>query len=317
MTLIRLTGQNCSAELNTETRCVTLTFSGMLASTAKKKASPRVIPFNQIESVEAKRGLLGGSLRIVRRDRDGYKKLIDNDLNAFQEKPGHPVDEFANEIRAAVGLPLEAIPMKSTPTKSTPTKSTTKVWITDSVDTGTASGSGAPARRQDSAARTTGADVLVEGEIGSGDYMKLYADGTFTIGRWNPSAPDQLIAFSYDSDSMRRKSVTGRTAAAFASGGYSLAASNNRGVLYVTVTGRKTSTRTFTTRNPSNAVLSSVRAIKAVADGIHAHNPAPRSTVAPTPASDLASQLDKLVQLHTTGALTDEEFANAKRRLLE
>ncbi|MYR08955.1 hypothetical protein GTV32_22740 [Gordonia sp. SID5947] len=111
---------------------------------------------------------------------------------------------------------------------------------------------------------------------------------------------------------MRRKSVTGRAAATFASGGYSLLASNNRGVLYVTVTGVDTGSRTYTTRNPSGALLTSVRALKAAADACQN-----RGTPPPAAASDdLTAQLTRLAELHASGALSDAEFADAKRHLL-
>jgi hypothetical protein len=34
------------------------------------------------------------------------------------------------------------------------------------------------------------------------------------------------------------------------------------------------------------------------------------------PAPDLTAQLEQLAQLHTSGVLTDEEFASAKAKLL-
>lgn len=151
--------------------------------------------------------------------------------------------------------------------------------------------------------------------------MRIYSDGTFAtrigpFGKW--SGLDRLVAFDFDMDSMRRKSMTGRGAAALMTGGLSLAASNNRGVLYVTVTGEKTGVRTFTTRNPMGVVLTGTRSLKQAADLASA----PPAPVAPTgaaamaPDAGVASQLQKLADLHAVGALTDAEFAAAKARLL-
>lgn len=67
---------------------------------------------------------------------------------------------------------------------------------------------------------------------------------------------------------MRRKSVTGRGGTAPMTGGLSLLASNNRGVVYVIVTGERTKVRTFTTRNPSGTTLSSIGSLKAAADSV-------------------------------------------------
>lgn len=80
------------------------------------------------------------------------------------------------------------------------------------------------------------------------------------------SEPDRLVAFSFDVDSMRRKSITGRGAAALVTGGMSVVASNNRGVIYVTITGERSGTKTYTTRNPEDKILSSIRTLQAAAD---------------------------------------------------
>ncbi len=42
----------------------------------------------------------------------------------------------------------------------------------------------------------------------------------------------------------------------------------------------------------------------------------PPAPAAPAPANDLTAQLNQLAQLHTSGVLTDEEFAAAKQKLL-
>ena len=61
---------------------------------------------------------------------------------------------------------------------------------------------------------------VVSGKIDkAGTTLTLYRDGTFTTtGMIFTSNPDRLIGFSADTDSMRRKSVTGRGAAFIATG---------------------------------------------------------------------------------------------------
>ena len=109
---------------------------------------------------------------------------------------------------------------------------------------------------------------VVSGKIDKvGTTLTLYRDGTFTTtGMMFTSNPDRLVGFSADTDSMRRKSVTGRGAAFIATGGLSVLASNNRGVLYVTVTGELSGSKTYTSKNPENKLLSSVRSLQATAD---------------------------------------------------
>jgi hypothetical protein len=58
-------------------------------------------------------------------------------------------------------------------------------------------------------------------------------------------------------------------------GGMSRLASNNRGVVYVTVTGEQTRVRTFTTRNPSGTTLTGIRRLKVAADTVLAQSAAP------------------------------------------
>jgi putative oligomerization/nucleic acid binding protein len=154
-------------------------------------------------------------------------------------------------------------------------------------------------------------EVLARGLVDNLTTMKIYKDGTFTtkVGFGRESAPDRLLGFDHDADSMRRKSVTGRGGAALMTGGLSLLASNNRGVVYVTVSGEWTKVRTFTTRNPSGTSLSSIRSLKAAADSLLAQAEA-------APAGDVAVQLKQLADLHAGGALSDAEFAAAKERLL-
>jgi hypothetical protein len=143
-------------------------------------------------------------------------------------------------------------------------------------------------------------------------------DGTFTTttgiaGFGKESPHDRLLGFDHDADSMRRKSAAGRGVAGIATGGFSLLASNNRGVLYVTVTGEKSGVQSFTTRNPDGHILTSARKLKAAADLVLASR---KPAAAEDPSTDVVSQIQRLAELHTAGVLTDEEFAAKKSELL-
>lgn len=170
---------------------------------------------------------------------------------------------------------------------------------------------------------------LASGKIDKGGTtLTLYRDGTFTTtGMIFTSDPDRLVGFSSDIDSMRRKSVTGRGAAALVTTGLtgaplSLFAGNNRGVVYVTITGEWSGTKTYTTRNPDDRLLSSIRSLQAAADTLLASPSAvvtasdEGSATATQRNSDVATQLKMLAELHATGALSDEEFSAAKARIL-
>ncbi|MGV0765099.1 SHOCT domain-containing protein [Mycolicibacterium sp. XJ647] len=143
------------------------------------------------------------------------------------------------------------------------------------------------------------------------------------------SEPDRLVGFSSDIDSMRRKSTTGRGAAALLSFGLtgapvSLVTGNNRGVIYVTITGEHSGTKTYTSKNPENRLLSSIRSLQASADHLLASPPPPAavtesdqsSTTSTQPGNDVATQLKMLAELHASGALSEDEFTAAKSRIL-
>ncbi|MCM3897083.1 SHOCT domain-containing protein [Gordonia sputi] len=161
------------------------------------------------------------------------------------------------------------------------------------------------------------APELASGQIDSSTTLRLYRDGTYTTtGLFLTSAPDTLVDLSYDTDSMRRKSASGRGVAAALTGGASLLAANNRGVLYVTVTGATRGAKTYTTKNPSDRILTGIRSLQAAANTLIG---APRDRAATpdqSPPVDMAAQLKAVADLHASGALTDEEFTAAKARLL-
>lgn len=123
------------------------------------------------------------------------------------------------------------------------------------------------------------AGKLASGRIDkAGTVFTLYRDGTFTtMGLFSTSPRDRLLGFQSDIDSMRRKSVTGRGAAFLLTGGMSILAGNNRGVVYVTITGRHSGTKTYTSKNPEDSLLSSVRSLQAASDALLSSPPAAES----------------------------------------
>jgi hypothetical protein len=170
--------------------------------------------------------------------------------------------------------------------------------------------------------------ALATGLVDAFTNCTIYRDGTFTTRRGfgNESARDRLLGFDHDADSMRRKSVTGRGGAALLTGGISLIASNNRGVVYVTVTGEATKVRTFTTRNPSGTLLSSIRSLKAAADAVVAHSiprPSPSTAVVtlsePKPDEGLGDvrRLQALAELLNAGLVSEAEFRIKRQEILE
>lgn len=189
-----------------------------------------------------------------------------------------------------------------------------RAWMAGDPGGGVGGGSGG--RYGD--AQTDVPDLLFSGEVdGVGTELQIYENGEFAVATRlrGQSCRERLISIDYDSDSMRRKSMTGRGLAAMTTGGLSLAASNNRGVVYLTLVGDTSGVHTFTTRNPDGFVLDNLRAAKAVGDGVIARTGASTNVPVATEA-DLVTQIQALLSMHEQGVLSGEEFAAAKARLL-
>lgn len=156
--------------------------------------------------------------------------------------------------------------------------------------------------------------MVAEGLIDGTRTMRIYDDGAFvirTVLLRRDTAPDWLTGFSYDMDSMRRKSATGRGVAAMMTGGASLLAANNRGVVYVTVMGSASGVMSFTTRNPSGMLLTGIRELQAAADMVLS-----RRANEGQATTDIATQLKHLADLRAAGSLSEAEFQTAKSRIL-
>jgi hypothetical protein len=160
-------------------------------------------------------------------------------------------------------------------------------------------------------------DVLFAGQVEMGTIATVFKDGTFSVQRGaKTTTRDRLVAVEHGADSMRRKSVTGRGAAAVFTTGASLAANNNRGVVYLRLVGADSGLHSWTKRNPTDAVLNSMRSLKAAADSVLASRSPSLEDSPATGSIDVASQLQRLSELHQAGDLTEEEFTRAKTRLL-
>jgi hypothetical protein len=160
-------------------------------------------------------------------------------------------------------------------------------------------------------------DVQFRGQVELGVTVTIFRDGTFVVKRGrSESTRDRLVSVEHGNDSMRRKSVTGRGAAAIATGGLSLGANNNRGVVYLRFVGETTGLHSWTKRNPTNNVLNAMRSLKAAADAVLATGARSTADTWPVERPDTAAQLDRLNELHQSGALTDAEYVAAKARTL-
>jgi len=164
---------------------------------------------------------------------------------------------------------------------------------------------------------------VAEGTL-AGKRVKIYEKGYVQVGMFKLGTPERLLGITA-SDMSSQKTAIGRGIVAVATMGTNLMVTpNKRGNYYlVIVTDRKTHNLTMTP--PTNSDLKAMHKLEAAGKAVLAAlaaEAAIRATPAvanPVPAAsevDLAAQLTQLAQLHGSGALTDEEFAAAKQRLL-
>jgi len=99
-----LKATSCAITLDQVARTLTFDHRGRLRSKEQKK-SPIVVPFDEIIAVESDFGVLTGWFRIRRRGHEPWKDGIATDPHGAN-CPCDPT-EFAERVRAAVGLPLQ------------------------------------------------------------------------------------------------------------------------------------------------------------------------------------------------------------------
>lgn len=100
-------------------------------------------------------------------------------------------------------------------------------------------------------------------------------------------------------------------------GGLNLLSSNNRGELLLTVTTDK-GVHSVLSQRPSQAQVERLFELEAIGNSIlEKTRPVPEVDSAGTSPESLSDQLVTLSQLRDSGALTEEEFNVAKRKVLD
>ncbi len=97
----RLKGSSCTATIDWSARTLTFEHRGWFLSKAQK-ASPIVVPFDEIVGVEYDCRTTGGWFRISRRGHEPWEKSVASDLHGLNA----PVDPtaFAQRVPAAAGI---------------------------------------------------------------------------------------------------------------------------------------------------------------------------------------------------------------------
>lgn len=169
----------------------------------------------------------------------------------------------------------------------------------------------AEAKRQNQAEQVEryGREMLSE-FLGFG-IIQLYEKG---FVRFSGGDFEKLLSVDLMAENLTKKSGFGRGVGAVFTLGMSLATPNTRGDLILTIVTDKKA-RTFEML-PDEKNLKTSQRVTQVAKTILKLNDVPEKGSSGSSASDLGDGLEKLVKLHKSGALSDSEFAKAKKKLL-
>ncbi len=152
--------------------------------------------------------------------------------------------------------------------------------------------------------------VFVVELYGKGFVRVLTAQGSKMVGEY-----EKLVAIDGSDSNVQKKSAAGRAAGAVLTGGLNMLSSNVRGdLILVLVTDKKT--HTISTQVPDKYELEVFHTLRTSAQAILGANDGANADQASTESADTVSRIEKLAELHATGVLTDEEFSQAKRKLL-
>lgn len=157
-------------------------------------------------------------------------------------------------------------------------------------------------------------EIVVTAKFGGMKKVSLHSKG-YVSGICNP--PEKLIAITGSAD-VAKKSGLGRGLGIVATAGLSTFGSNMRGDVYVTiVTNVKTHTIHVDMKHQPSGQnpVGEMQKLLATGEALLAQNTATVAP-APTPSTDLATQLSNLSDLHKSGVLSDAEFNAAKAKIL-
>jgi hypothetical protein len=144
--------------------------------------------------------------------------------------------------------------------------------------------------------------------------VKFYEHGFTKVGMLGDF--EKLMGIEGSGDNLQKKSAAGRAAGFVFTGGLNMLGSNKRGDLLITIT-TDSNVHTLHVDAPYEHDLKSYQRIVAVGKSLlDARGQREQNNQAPAPQS-ISGEIEKLVSLKEAGVLTDEEFASAKRRLLE
>ena len=172
------------------------------------------------------------------------------------------------------------------------------------------------ARKDEKAQSLEAAGKEISSDLLGGKFIKFYENGYVSVSSWGGGNPEKLVDVSADAD-VSKKTGLGRAVVGVATLGLNIGTTSNmRGDIYVSIVTEVT-THMIHVTPPSESAVKAARKIEATGKGLLTR----RALVSPSTSSvagaqDIASQLSKLVELHAAGVLSDDEFSNAKAKII-
>lgn len=147
--------------------------------------------------------------------------------------------------------------------------------------------------------------------------FRFFENGYVAVDGWAlKGLPEKLIDVTSSVD-VQKKTGFGRAAGAVITAGVNLAGPNLRGDIYLYVITEET-THTIHLDPPSPFEVNNARKVEALGKAClaMAESKNQQPATATVTSADISEPLAKLVEFHKSGALTDDEFALAKAKLL-
>lgn len=164
---------------------------------------------------------------------------------------------------------------------------------------------------------------LVLSEFFSTKKIQFYANGyvhvSSIMGILDKGSVEKLVAVDGSAE-VTKKTGLGRAAGAVLTMGFNLYSSNLRGNAFLNIV-TESQTHSIMAEAPTPRDLKALNSIIATGKSLvlKAQQPTAPTTEPKAKAKpqDLAGQIKELEKLHKSGALTDAEFAKAKKKLLD
>lgn len=143
--------------------------------------------------------------------------------------------------------------------------------------------------------------------------VKFFEKGFVHVG-WSDTY-EKLLGIEGSADNLQKKSAAGRAAGFVFTGGLNMLGSNKRGDLLITITTDK-KVHTLHLDAPYAHDVKSYQRIVAVGKSLLSASEKSESATSAPAKQSLTEEIEKLVSLRDSGVLSDQEFQQAKDRIL-